>query len=357
MGLLLFYLFIALFFSFTCSVLEAVLLSVTPLYIRKKIQDGYKTGKLLKKFKENIDRPLAAILTLNTFAHTIGAAGVGAQAQEVWGNEYLSVVSAVMTIVILIFSEIIPKTLGANNWQRLGLLSAHVLKVLIFVLYPFVILAQVITKILKSEESTQLSRKDFSAMTEIGYQEGVFKKGETKIIQNLLKFNQILVKDIMTPRTVVFTRSENISIKEFYHSVTEKNFSRIPVYSGNIDNVTGFVLKDEVLEHMINKEEDLKLKDIKRNILIIYDKITIPQLFNDLMEKREHIALVVDEYGGMAGIVTMEDVIETLLGMEIIDEMDKVADMQRLARKNWKKRAMKMGLIDKDIMNDDIDEE
>ncbi|MFW6096091.1 MAG: CNNM domain-containing protein, partial [Bacteroidota bacterium] len=206
MGLLLVYLFIALFFSFLCSMLEASLLSTTPSFIAAKVNEKKRYGIVLKKFKEKIDTPLAAILTLNTFAHTVGAAGVGAQAQEIWGDEYLSVISALLTIIILIFSEIIPKTIGASYWKGLAPFTATTLQILIYSpLYPVVILSKYITKILnKKKAEAVLSRSEFQAMTEIGIKEGIFKEEESRILINLMKFNNIVVKSIMTPRTVVF---------------------------------------------------------------------------------------------------------------------------------------------------------
>ena len=347
--LLFLYLFIALFFSFLCSILEAVILSITPSFIGIKIQEGKTYALELQKLKDNIDRPLSAILTLNTFAHTIGAAGVGAQAQLIWGNEYLSIISTILTLIILIFSEIIPKTLGANYWEQLAPFVSPTLKFMIFALYPLVIFSQFITKILKKDKDRSVfSRADFSAMTEMGAKSGIFRRDESKIIQNLLRFNKILVKDIMTPRTVVLAANEDTTVKEFYEKNRNLRFSRIPVFKESKDNPTGFVLKDELLVNIIEKNFDKKLGEMKRDIQVVYEQLPIPELFNYLMEKNEHIAVVIDEYGGMAGVVSMEDVIETLLGMEILDEMDSHADLQMLARKNWEKRARALGLINDD---------
>ena len=349
MFLLSIYLFIALFFSFLCSILEAVILSITPSYIGIKLEDNKKLGEELQKLKDDIDRPLAAILTLNTFAHTIGAAGVGAQAQNIWGNEYLSIISIILTLLILFFSEIIPKTLGANYWEQLAPYATPVLKAMIAVLYPLVLVSQFLTKLLKKEKDKSIfTRADFSALTEIGLKSGVFKKEESKIIQNLIRFNKVLVKSIMTPRTVVLAADEEMTIKEFFEANKNLRFSRIPVYSNNIDNVTGFILKNKVLAGMIEKQENVKLKDIKREISVVYEQMQVPELFQFLMEKNEQIALVVDEFGGMQGVVTVEDIMETLLGMEIIDELDSHADLQMLARKSWERRAAALGLLKKE---------
>lgn len=345
MALLLLYLAIALFFSFLCSLLEASLLSITPSHVSVVSKENPALGKDLQHFKQNIDRPLAAILTLNTFAHTIGAAGVGAQAQLLWGDEYLTVVSVVLTIIILFFTEIIPKTLGANFWRQLTPFTVRTLKIMIYSpLYPIILMSQVITKMLKTDKNRSvLSRADFTAMAELGIKEGIFKKGESQIIQNILRFNNILVRHIMTPRTVIVSAQQDMSIKDFFANFPDLRFSRIPVYKKNLDDITGYVLKDEVMYKLINNDGDKPLSSIARTVQIIPEHMPIPTLFNRLMEKQDQIALVVDEYGGTAGIISMEDIVETLLGMEIIDEMDQIADLQEWAKHNWEKRAKRMG--------------
>ncbi|TXK49813.1 DUF21 domain-containing protein [Pontibacter qinzhouensis] len=354
MGLLITYLLVALFFSFLCSILEAVLLSITPSHVSITAKNNPALGKSLIDFKDNVDKPLAAILTLNTFAHTLGAAGVGAQAQAIWGDKYLSVVSGVLTIIILIFSEIIPKTLGANYWKQLTPFTVPALKIMIYSpLYPIILFSQFITKRLKKDKGRSiLSRADFTAMAEIGMKEGIFKEGESQIIQNILRFNNILVRHIMTPRTVIKGAPEDMTLNEFFKQTTSLRYSRIPVYTESLDHVKGFVLKDEVLYKLIQNKGNMPLKSIKREIQMVPAYMPIPTLFNRLMEQKEHVALVVDEYGGTAGLITMEDIIETLLGMEIIDEMDDVADLQTWARENWKKRSVRLG-----IRNDDPEEQ
>jgi len=348
MVLLILYLFIALFFSFLCSLLEASLLSITPSFIAARVNENKSYGKNLKRFKDNVDLPLAAILTLNTFAHTIGAAGVGAQAQEIWGSEYLSLISAVLTIIILIFSEIIPKTLGASYWKKLAPFTAKTLLVLIYSpLYPFIIMSKFITKILnKNKQDDVLSRAEFQAMAEIGVQEGIFEKEESRILMNLMKFNYIVVKSIMTPRTVVVAAPENITIEGFFEASERIRVSRIPIYKDNIDNVTGYVLKDDLMEYMIDKRSEIQLKSLSRNLMVVNEKMPIIRLFYKFIQEKEHIAMVVGEYGEMSGIVTMEDVIETLLGAEIMDELDNIEDMQKQAMLIWQRRAKRLGLID-----------
>ncbi|TXB69423.1 CNNM domain-containing protein [Phaeodactylibacter luteus] len=359
MGLLIFFFLLSIIVSFLCSVWEAVLLSITPSFVEVQYKEGTRTGQLLKVFKEDIDRPLSAILTLNTIAHTVGAIGVGAQAGEQFGDKDLiigglsmpfsveALVGAVMTLAILILSEIIPKTVGANNWKRLSGFTVTSLNFIIYALYPLVWVSQFITKSLKKDkEKSVLSRADFSAMAEIGEKEGIFRSNESRIIHNLLRLNTIRTKDVMTPRTVVKAANQDRTIAEFYENNPKLQFSRIPVFAESKDHINGFVLKDEILSSIISQQGGEPLKSIMREILIINEQVPLPDLFNQLMEKREHIALVVDEFGGMGGIVTMEDVIETLLGIEIVDEQDNIEDMQMLARKNWEKRAQILGLLE-----------
>lgn len=361
MGLLIAFFILSILFSFLCSIWEAVLLSVPPAYVQIQYKKQTKTGLLLKKMKENIDLPLAAILTLNTIAHTVGAIGVGAQAAIIWSDTYLDlnlgftalhinmagvIVPVVMTLAILLLSEIVPKTLGASYWKNMAGFTVRSLRVIIYALWPLVWLSKWITKLLKKKETDiAFSRTDFRAMAEIGVEEGVFKKGESNIIQNLMRFNTVTARDIMTPRTVVIAANEEMSISEFYQDHPALRVSRIPIYKDNKDKITGFILKDDLLQHLLEDKGDLPLKTISRDILMVTEVVSITELFNRLMEKREHIAIVVDEYGGLEGLVTMEDIIETLLGMEILDEMDNIEDMQRLARQNWQERARALGIL------------
>jgi len=345
MYLMILYLLIALLFSFLCSVMEAVILSVTPSFITKKVREGKPYAAKLKKFKDNIDRPLAAILTLNTFAHTIGAAGVGAQAQAIWGNEYLSVISIILTLLILIFSEIIPKTLGANYWMYLTRSTVYLLSILVVILYPFILISQLITALFNiRERKSVLSRADFSAMAEIATEDGLLEEGESKIIHNIARFNKLKTKDIMTPRTVVFAVPDDMTIMEFYRNNPDCRFSRIPLFNGSMDDVTSYILKDEILIKLLEGEAEKTVSSIARKLAIVYLNLPIPQLYKDLTESNEHIALVVDEFGGTSGIVTLEDVIETILGFEIVDEMDNIEDLQKAAREKWRERAKRMDI-------------
>ncbi len=349
MGQLIFFFLVSIIFSFLCSVWEAVLLSVTNTFVQVELEKGTKTGKLLNEFKTNIDRPLAAILTLNTIAHTVGAIGVGAVATKIWPDQPMStiVVPVVMTLAILILSEIIPKTLGANYWQSLAGFTTKSIKFIITALFPLVWISQWITKGLKKDKNKSvLSRSDFATMAKMARTSGVMQNQESRIVENLMKFNKIEAKDIMTPRTVMKSTKEDTTIEAFYNQNPKLRFSRIPVYSETKDNITGFFLKDDLLTALIKKEGNNNLNSIKRDILVVNENMLIMNLFDQLMEKKNHIALVVDEYGGTAGLVTMEDVIETLLGMEIVDEFDNAEDMQAFARKKWEERAKGLGLTE-----------
>jgi len=349
--LLIAFFLVSIVFSFLCSLWEAALLSITPSYAQLKFREGGRVGKQLLDFKDNIDRPLAAILTLNTVAHTVGAIGVGAQAAQIWADANPLITSflvpAVMTLAILILSEIIPKTIGANQWQRLVPFTVNSLRLVIFVLYPLVWLAQQITRVLKKDKSRSIfSRSEFLAMAEIGVEEGHVEPTHPLIIGNLLYLDAVHAKDVMTPRPVVLAASEQKTIRAFYDENQNLPFSRIPLYEGDSrEDVSGYFLKDTLLESLLHDHGAELLRSIRHDIHIVPETIPLPNLFNSFIERREHIALVVDEFGGMAGIVTMEDLIETVLGLEIMDEADSEVDMQALARKNWEERARRHGLI------------
>lgn len=353
MALLFFYLFLALAMSFMCSIMEATLLSTTISFIQNKESEGSKTAKLLHRQKTNIDRPLSAILTINTVAHTIGAAGVGVQATEIFGEAYFGIISAILTILILIFSEIIPKTLGANYWRSLAIPLSKPIEFFIWISFPLVWLSERFTNLLSNSNHKEvISRKEVAVMANIGVDQGVIEKNESKIIDNLLRLRNIKVKDIMTPRTVIHTASEDMTLIDFFNKKEFMNFSRIPVYKDTSDNITGYILKQEALGKVANDIFNIKLSEIKRPIISTYENITIPILLNQLLRKKEHISVNFDEFGGIAGITTMEDIIETLLGLEITDETDRDTDMQKLAREKWKMRARNMN-IDLDELEKD----
>ena len=359
MTLLITFFLLSIVFSFLCSLWEAALLSITPTWAQIKLKEGSALGRHLAKFKNNIDKPLAAILTLNTIAHTVGAIGVGVQASSIWvdANPIITgfVVPAVMTLSILLFSEIVPKTLGATWWKELASFTVFSLRVINLLLAPLVWLCQLLTRLLKrNTQGSIFSRRDFLVMAEIGVQEGVFEKSESEIITNLIRFESVCAQDIMTPRTVVIATAETTTVSEFLTENPDLRFSRVPVYQNKSkDEVTGYVLRAELQTAMINGQGDRPLTDLRRDLMIIERSFPLPELFNRLIERREHIALVVDEFGGMAGIVTMEDVIETLLGQEIIDESDNEADMRTRARRVWQKRAAARGLVEETLEPED----
>ena len=352
MGLLLFYGVISIFFSFLCSILEAVLLSVTPTFINVKKQEGKAFAENLEELKKDVDRPLIAILTLNTIAHTVGAILVGKEAERLYGSGDgygVFIVSAVMTILILVASEIIPKTIGATYWKSLAGFTTTALNLLIFPLKWTGLLwvMQLTTKLIGGKgHGSVLSREGFLVMADMAHEEGVFEGNESRIIKNLLTFKEVFAKNVMTPRTVMQSENENTTVEDFFNRNMNLRFSRIPVYSETEDNIKGLVLKDEIFKEMALGNGSKKLIELKRDIIIVDRNLPIPTLFEQLVETRNHMALVVDEYGSVSGIVTMEDVIETLLGMEIMDESDNVSDLQNLARKSWEARAKKLGIID-----------
>ncbi|MDC3388484.1 hemolysin family protein [Flavobacteriaceae bacterium] len=358
MTILLIYATVSIFFSFLCSILEAVLLSVTPTYVNLKKKEGKSYASSLEALKKDVDKPLIAILTLNTIAHTVGAILVGVQAEQlpykidVLGFNIVGVVSAIMTILILVVSEIIPKTIGATYWKSLTNFTTKTLQILMFPLKwtGILWLLQLTTKLIGkgAHGESVLSREDFSAMADIANEEGVFEESESRVIKNLLNFKSILAKDVMTPRTVMKIAEEEVNIKDFFEANPNLRFSRIPIYKSNPDNISGYVLKDDVYKDLANDKDQKQLKNLKRDLLVVNRNVPIPNLFEKFIQEKEHVALVVDEYGSVSGLVTMEDVIETLLGLEIMDESDTDSDMQQLARKNWEDRAKRIGIVNDD---------
>lgn len=357
MGILLVYAILAIAFSFFCSIWEAVLLSMPDSYVEAQAATGKPNGLLLKQTKAEKERHISAILSLNTVAHTVGAILVGKQAETVFESNgwdlfglsvpFTGIVAALMTLAVLLLSEIIPKTLGANNWKGLATFTAKSLKYVTFLMTPLVWMSDFITRAMKGRgHGPQISREELSAMANIGSKAGVFEIGESEIINNLMRFHLIETRSILTPRTVVKAANQEMTISEFHQANPNLVFSRIPVFQGSIDHITGYVLKDLLLDSIIKNEGDKKLKDIARPITVVSDDQTIQSVFNHFLKTKEQIALVIGQFGGMTGIITFEDVIETLLGLEIVDELDSTEDMQALARQKWERRAREMGLLD-----------
>tara|TARA_Y100001933_G_scaffold221567_1_gene231492 strand:- start:300 stop:1355 length:1056 start_codon:yes stop_codon:yes gene_type:complete len=346
MGILLAYLFLALIVSFLCSLTESVLLSTPQTYLTT-IKEKESWANSFLELKSNIDKPLSAILSLNTIAHTIGAAGVGAQAVKIWGDTSLGLVSVILTILILVITEIIPKTMGARYWRTLSKVTFHIINIMLFLTYPLVIFSTKIMDIISKEKKEDTtSREEIAALANIGVDEGVFSEKENKIIQNILKLQKIKVTQIMTPRVVVSSVDENVSLDEFKNQSKYLNFSRIPTFSIQNEKITGYILLQDILEELSKKEKNnLLIKSFKREVLKIPNNVTLLNLWDQLVENKEHIAIVLDEYGGLDGVVTMEDVVETLLGLEITDENDEVVDMQKYAKERWKKRQKKGNIL------------
>ena len=314
----------------------------TPMsFISMKENEGNKTATLMKRYKNNVDRPVGAILSLNTIAHTIGSAGVGAESIKIFGEEYFGLISAILTLLILVLSEIIPKTIGASYWRSLAMTSTKIIRVLIFITYPLVLLSEVITKIFTPKNhQVSVSREEVSAMVDVGTTEGIFRESESKIIKSCIHLAGVKAREIMTPSIVVETANTNLTIKEFYDQQTW-NFSRIPVYDTNKDYIVGYVLKDMVLKALSDDKFDTKLSDMIRSILSFNEDDSVYQIWEKMLEKREHISIIVDEYGCLRGVVSMEDIIETMTGVEIVDEDDVAVDMQAFAKEKSRRMMQK----------------
>ena len=341
---------IALVFSFLCSVAEAVVLSVSPSYIANLEAEGSRSAKVIANVKGNIDRSLAAILTLNTIAHTVGAGGAGAQAAQYYGQDSIGVSMAVLTLLILFLSEIIPKTLGALYWRALAPATARFVQVLTWILYPLIFVSELLTRLIARGKSVHvISREELAAMADVGEAAGQLDQLESRILKNVFLLPGLRAEDVMTPRTVVFALQEDLSVADALAAHDEIEFSRIPIYAANRDEVTGFVLKTDLLLNQYTRDGKSKLRDLKHTLQSIPSGAPLSLVLEELLETRVHILLVVDEYGGMDGLITLEDLVETLIGMEIVDESDKVEDMRHRAREKWKKRMEKMGIDPQDF--------
>ena len=327
----------SIFMSALCSMLEATLLSTPLSYITGLEEQGVKGAERLKKLKQYSDRPISAILCLNTIANTVGASIVGSLVYEVYGDALVGVFSTRFTFCILIFSEIIPKTIGASYWRSLALPASVIINGMIFITFPLVWILEHLQRLISSRsEQVSISREDISAMVSVATEEEVIEKDEKKMIQNLLKLDEVTAHEIMTPSVVVEMMPGSMTIREFYDS--DNTHSRIPIYDEENDEyVIGYVLRQEVLEKMAEDKFSTTLNDIIRPILTFSEEDSVSDIWEKLLEKKEHISVIIDEYGSVRGIVTMEDVIETMLGHEIVDEKDEVVDMQEYAKEQWEK--------------------
>ena len=335
MEMLFFYLSLALVISFLCSLFEAVLLSIPPSYLETvNKKSGY--GAMIRRFKFNVEKPLSAILTLNTIAHTVGAAGVGAEAVKLWGDTALAITSAVLTLLILVLTEIIPKSLGAYHWKLLVPFATYMIQAFIFIAYPIVYLSEIITKFfVKDRKVHHISREEISAMAMLAGKVKAITEREGTIIRNVLNLNNITAENVMTPRSVLFAAPENITIDDFLSYNNVNSFTRIPVFDKSIDMITGYVHKNDILNKLKENNREELLQNCKRRLIRVQEDYSISGLFDEMIQQKEQIALIIDEFGGTAGIVTMEDIIETLLGIEILDEHDVDSDMQLLARNRY----------------------
>ncbi len=351
MALLIVFLVFSIGFSFYCSVAEAVLLSISPSFIETLRKSKPKAAAVMAELKANIDRPLAAILSLNTIAHTIGAAGVGAQAAKVWDNSNaVGIAGAIMTLLILVFSEIIPKTIGALYWRQLCPFVAKTVRILIYMLYPLVRFSEVLTKLLSGGKSHHtLSREELGAMAQIGAQQGIIQESESRVFEGLIRLPEVTVGDVMTPRVVLVGFDQQTTVDEALKSESIRPVSRLPIYQDKMDNLTGFVLKLDLLLAASKGDGDKPLADFRRDIETVDREMGLSKLMGQMLDSRQHIAMVADRYGTTVGVVTLEDVVETLLGLEIVDERDAEVDLQDLARKKWRERAGRQGLnVDED---------
>lgn len=323
--------------SAMCSTLEATLLSTPLSYIAGLEDQGVKGAKRLKRLKTSSDRPISAILCLNTIANTVGASIVGSLVYEVYGDALVGIFSTVFTLCILVLSEIIPKTIGASYWRTLAIPASVIIEGMIFITFPLVWVLEHLQRLISSKSNqVSVSREDISAMVSVATEEEVIETEEKKMIQNLLKLDEVTAHEIMTPSVVVEMVPGSMTIREFYQS--DNTHSRILIYDEENDEyIVGYVLRQEVLEKMAEDKFDMPLSDIIRPIMTFGEDDSVSDIWEKLLEKKEHISAILDEYGSLRGIVTMEDVIETMLGQEIVDEKDEVVDMQEYAKDQWEK--------------------
>ncbi len=330
--------------SFLCSLLEACLLSLPRSHVELLVEKGTRAGEVLREMKKNIDRPLAAILTMNTVAHTVGAIGVGAQAAVVFGNKAVGVTSAIMTILVLVVSEIIPKTLGAVHARALSAPAAMMIRIMIILCFPLIIMLEWVNRAIASKQREErLSRAEILTTLRMGESSGAIQNREFRIASNLIALSTIQLSDVLTPRTVVFSLSEDMTVAEVIAEHDPIRFARIPVFAADSEQVTGYVPRFAIRTAHLNNEGHKRLKEIAKPIQVFPALAKVADALETLIEKRQHIILVIDEFGGMAGIVTMEDLLETLLGQEIVDETDVATDMRELARQRAARRRRRKG--------------
>lgn len=338
MSLLVIYCIITVGTSFLCSIFESVILSVTPAYIAVKTTQSPKVGNKLLKLKQQIDRSLAGILTLNTTANTLGSAGVAAQALVVYGDGAVAITSGLLTLMILIFAEIIPKTIGTVYWKKLAPAATIVIPFFIYVTYPFVLISELISSLLGSKGLHQVTREEMIMTAELGADEGTLNKKESLVIRNLLMLNKISITDIMTPRSVVFGFEKQMTVGQVFNDHKTIQFSRIPVFNETMDNVEGVILRYKLMEAYAQDLDEMTIDNFMKPIHSVPEDSSVAACLDQFIKRKEHIFIVIDDYGVTTGIITLEDVVETLLGVEIVDEFDSVEDMRKYARELWEER-------------------
>ena len=339
MNTLFFYFFLALGVSFLCSLLESIILSITHSHVAVLAKTGSKSSRLLENMKENINKPLAAILTVNTIANVVGAAGVGAQAMKLFGSEWVAILSGLLTLCILIFSEIIPKTLGTVYWRPLAGPAVYMIRGLIYLTYPFVFLSDYFSKIFTSANHQQkVSRQEVVAMAEMGEDEGSIREKESDIIENLFNLNDVVAEDVMTPRSVIFALQKDSTVGDVVGEHTPIAFSRIPIFDKDMDDILGFVHRYDLVNKQAEDQFHIKMKDILEPIHTVKQEDSIASILDEFVRRRQQIFMVIDEFGTTTGLITLEDAIETLLGVEIVDEHDSVVDMRKLATEKFRSK-------------------
>ncbi len=333
---LLLYIVFALAVSFLCSIWEAAMLSTPASHIELLVQQGSEAGKIMQRLRQNVEHPISAILTLNTIAHTAGAVGAGAEADAIFGSEFSGIIAAVLTLLILVFSEIIPKTLGAVYAKQLTPFTAYSLRVLLFVFAPAVFAFEFLTRAMRpNEDAPTVTRSELQVMARISAEEGGIQERENRIVSNLLQLADVQVETIMTPRTVVMMFQQEQTVGEVMELHKFLPYSRIPVYGESADDIKGYVLRHEIYKRAAADEYQLKMREIARELQVVPETNTVAKVLDEFIVKQDHIFLVIDEYGGTAGLITLEDTVETLLGIEILDESDRVADLRQLARRRY----------------------
>jgi CBS domain containing-hemolysin-like protein len=342
MSRLFLYFFTVLGISFLCSLLESFILSVTHAHISLVSKDQPALGKKLSHFKENINRPLSAILSLNTIANTVGAASVGAITLIEFGSSWVAIMSGILTLSILIFSEIIPKTIGALYWKKILVPATFAIQVLIIMTYPLVVLLELLSKWLAKEENEdKVSREEVIAMAELGEDEGTIEESESTVIENVLMLDDISVEEVLTPRSVIFALDKTSSVREVLDKYNDIEFSRIPVYEEGLDNIIGIVRRHILLKSKAEDQFDVTMGELAKPIHAVEENDSVGDVLDEFVKRREHLFMVKDQFGQVAGLITLEDAIETLLGVEIVDETDSVVDMRKLALDNWRKKRWK----------------